>query len=79
MNRYELRRLQKKVNILNEKDKPVYLKLNDCIYRCKNESAQLVEVNEIPGNAIVEIVDCKRDEFFYWFCFNSKPYYEIMK
>ena len=79
MNKYELRRLQKKLKQMNEKDKPVYIKLNDCIYRCKNESGQLVEVNGIPGNATVEIVDCKKKDFFYWFCFNNKPRYEILK
>lgn len=79
MNKYELRRLQKKLKQMNEKDKPVYLKLNDVIYRCKNESGQLVKVDSIPSGAIVELVDCKRDEFFYWFCFNNKPFYEIFK
>ena len=79
MNKYELRRLQKKLKQMNEKDKPVYLKLNDCIYKCKNESAQLVEVDEIPSGAIVEVVDCKKEDFFYWFCFHNKPYYVIMR
>lgn len=78
MNKYELRRLQKKLKQMNEKNKSTYLKLDDVIYKCKNESAQLIEVDEIPSNAIVEVVNCTKEDFFYWFCFNNKPYYVIM-
>lgn len=78
MNKYELRKLKKTVKQLKKNNESIYLKLNDCIYKCKNESGQLVEVDEIPSNATVEVVNCKKKDFFYWFCFNNKPYYVIL-
>lgn len=78
MNKYEFKKLKKTVLQMQKDNKPAYLKLIDVIYKCPNDSGQLIEVAEIPSGALVKEVDCYKDELFYFFCINNEPVYTVI-
>ena len=78
MNKYDVKRLQKQLEAMKKNSEPSYLKLIDVIYKCPNDSGQLIEVTEIPSGALVKEVDCYKDELFYFFCINNEPVYTVI-
>lgn len=79
MNKYDVRRLQKQLEAMKKNSEPAYLKLIDVIYKCPNDSGQLIEVDSIPPGSLVEEINCTADELYYFFCVNNKPVYTVIK
>ena len=79
MNKYEFKKLKKTVLQMQKDNKPAYLKLIDVIYKCPNDSGQLIEVDSIPDDETVEEINCTADELYYFFCVNNKPVYTVIK
>ena len=79
MNKYDVRRLQKQLESMKKSTEPVYLKLIDVIYKCPNDSGQLIEVDSVPTGSLVEELNCTADELYYFFCVNNKPVYTVIK
>lgn len=78
MNKYEFKKLKNVAEQIKKDDDPVYLKLIDVIYKCPNNSGQIIEADSIPPGSLVEEVNCTADDLFYFFCFNNKPTYTIL-
>ena len=70
MNR-DLRRLKKQLEAIRESNASIYLKLNDCIYKTIGASG-LEVVESIPKGAKTEIINCDKENFFYFFTINGK-------
>ena len=79
MNKYEFKKLKKTVLQMQKDNKPAYLKLIDVIYKCPNDSGQLIEVDSVPPGSLVEEINCTADELYYFFCVNNKPVYTVIK
>ena len=74
MNKYEYKKLKKQLEAIKKSNASIYLKLNDCI--CKTVGASGLEVVEsIPKEAKVEVIDCDKENFFYFFTINGKSYW----
>ena len=73
MNR-DLVRLKKQLEAIKKSNASIYLKLNDCIYRTIGASG-LEEAVSIPKGAKVEVIDCDKENFFYFFTINGKSHW----
>ena len=73
MNR-DLVRLKKQLEAIKKSNASIYLKLNDCIYKTIGAGG-LEEVEEIPIGAKTEIINCDKENFFYFFTINGKSHW----
>ena len=73
MNR-DLVRLKKQLEAIKKSNASIYLKLNDCIYKTIGASG-LEVVESIPKEAKVEVIDCDKENFFYFFTINGKSHW----
>ena len=73
MNR-DLVRLKKQLEAIKKSNASIYLKLKDCIYKTVGASG-LEEVEEIPIGAKTEIINCDKENFFYFFTINGKSHW----
>ena len=74
MRNNELKNLKSRLETIKACNRPIYLKLNDIIYRTIGAGV-IEEVQEIPPNAVVENINCDKEHFVYLFTANGKPYY----
>ena len=73
MNR-DLVRLKKQLESIKKSNASIYLKLNDRIYKTVGASG-LEEAVSIPKGAKVELIDCDKENFFYFFTINGKSHW----
>ena len=74
MRNNELKNLRSRLEVIRSCNRPIYLKLNDCIYKTIGAGA-IEEVDSIPDNAVVENINCDKKHFVYLFTANNKPYW----
>ena len=74
MRNNELKNLKSRLMTIKNSNESIYLQLNDVIYRTIGAGV-IEEVEEIPPNAIVEIVPCDKKNFVYLFSVNRKSYW----
>lgn len=74
MNKYEYKKLKKQLEAIKKSNASIYLKLNDCIYKTIGAGG-LEVVEEIPLGAKVEVIDCDKENFFYFFTINGKSHW----
>ena len=74
MNKYEYKKLKKQLEAIKQSNASIYLKLNDCIYKTVGASG-LEEAVSIPKEAKVEVIDCDKENFFYFFTINGKSHW----
>ena len=74
MRNNELKNLRSRLEVIRSCNRPIYLKLNDCIYKTIGAGA-IEEVDSIPDNAVVENINCDKKHFVYLFTANGEPYY----
>ena len=74
MKNNELKNLKSRLEAIKACNRPIYLKLNDCIYKTIG-AGEIVEVDSIPNDAVVENINCDKEHFVYLFTANGKPYY----
>ena len=70
----DLVRLKKQLEAIKKSNASIYLKLNDCIYKTIGASG-LEVVEEIPLGAKTEIINCDKENFFYFFTINGKSHW----
>ena len=70
----DLVRLKKQLEAIKKSNASIYLKLNDCIYKTIG-AGDLEEVEEIPIGAKTEIINCDKENFFYFFTINGKSHW----
>ena len=74
MNKYEYKKLKKQLEAIKKSNASIYLKLNDCIYKTVGAGG-LEEAVSIPKGAKVELIDCDKENFFYFFTINGKSHW----
>ena len=74
MKNNELKNLKSRLEAIKACNRPIYLKLNDCIYKTIG-AGEIVEVDSIPNDAVVENINCDKKHFVYLFTANNKPYW----
>ena len=73
MNR-DLVRLKKQLEAIKKSNASIYLKLNDCVYKTVGAGG-LEEAASIPKGEKVELIDCDKENFFYFFTINGKSHW----
>ena len=74
MNKYEYKKLKKQLEAIKKSNASIYLKLNDCIYKTIG-AGDLEVVESIPDGAKTEIINCDKENFFYFFTKNDKSHW----
>ena len=74
MRNNELKNLKSRLEVIRACNRPIYLQLNDIIYRTMGAGG-LEVVDSIPDGAVVENINCDKEHFVYLFQVNGKPYY----
>ena len=70
-----LKDLRKRLDGINKTPNNYYIKLKDKIYKVTGQKP--LEAKEIDDNSKIYEIDCKDEDFFFFFSINGRPEYVV--